>query len=193
MSGGEQCKRKASVASVALLLALAILAGGCSDDEIETSTSGDVSGSGTPPAIQTTPPEQTPSAGGPEEPPVISGDQVTSESGLRYIDIAEGSGDSPQTGQTVLVHYTGWLQADGEKFDSSLDSGQPLAFPLGVGRVIPGWDEGVATMKEGGSRRLIIPPELAYGERGYTDPLTGQVIIPPNATLIFDVELVGIQ
>src|SRR3989304_10111994 len=118
--------RKAAIVSAALLLALAMFTASCGDEEEETLTSGDISGNGTPPAIQTTPRGQTPSAGGPEKPPVISGDVVTTESGLKYVDIEEGSGASPATGDTVVVHYTGWLQADGEKFDSSLDSGQPL-------------------------------------------------------------------
>lgn len=114
--------------------------------------------------------------------------EVTTPSGLKYIDIKEGSGDSPKTGQTVVVHYTGWLQSDGTKFDSSLDRGEPFEFTIGVGQVITGWDEGVATMKLGGKRRLIIPPELAYGERG-----AGGGVIPPNATLTFEVELLAIR
>lgn len=114
------------------------------------------------------------------------GETTVTPSGLRYIDLEVGSGASPQTGQTVVVHYTGWL-ADGTKFDSSLDRGQPFSFTIGTGQVIPGWDEGVATMKVGGKRRLIIPPELAYGESGVSP------VIPPNAELTFDVELLQIQ
>ena len=124
--------------------------------------------------------------GGPPSPPVVSGEPIVTASGLQIIDIEVGTGDSPQSGQTVEVHYTGWL-ADGTKFDSSLDRGQPFSFVLGVGRVIPGWDEGVASMKVGGERRLIIPPELGYGERGASPR------IPPNAQLIFDVELLAIK
>lgn len=113
-------------------------------------------------------------------------DYTTTASGLKYYDIVEGDGETPQAGQTVVVDYTGWLQ-DGTKFDSSVDRGQPFSFVLGTGNVIPGWDEGVASMKVGGKRQLVIPPDLAYGEAG-----SGGVI-PPNATLIFDVELLSIQ
>ena len=132
---------------------------------------------------------ETPAAEGgdmTEGPPPLSGDTVTTDSGLQYIDVEEGTGETPQAGQTVAVHYTGWL-TDGTKFDSSLDRGTPFTFVLGAGEVIAGWDEGLATMSVGGQRRLIIPPELAYGERG------AGVTIPPNATLIFDVELLEIQ
>ncbi len=112
---------------------------------------------------------------------------TTTESGLKYIDIKEGDGESPEKGQTVIVHYTGVLQSNGKKFDSSRDRNDPFSFPIGVGRVIKGWDEGVGSMKVGGQRILIIPPELGYGSRG-----AGRVI-PGNATLIFDVELLEIK
>ena len=113
-------------------------------------------------------------------------DAVTTPSGLKYIEIKEGNGATPKTGQTVVVHYTGTLE-DGTKFDSSRDRNQPFSFKLGVGKVIKGWDEGLSTMKVGGRRQLIIPPELGYGARGAGG------VIPPNAKLIFDVELLRIS
>lgn len=111
-------------------------------------------------------------------------DTVTTNSGLKYIDVVEGTGASPEPGQLVTVHYTGTLE-DGTKFDSSRDRGQPFKFKIGVGQVIKGWDEGVGTMKIGGRRNLVIPPELGYGSRGIGP-------IPPNSTLLFDVELLKI-
>lgn len=113
------------------------------------------------------------------------------ESGLQYEDLVVGTGAEASAGHQVKVHYTGWLQnpdgSAGSKFDSSVDRGQPFVFPLGAGRVIRGWDEGVAGMKVGGKRKLIIPSALGYGSRGAGG------VIPPNATLIFDVELLGVQ
>jgi len=100
--------------------------------------------------------------------------------------LVEGTGATPQAGQTVSVHYTGWL-TNGTKFDSSHDRNQPFTFVLGRGQVIKGWDEGVAAMKVGGKRKLTIPPEKAYGDRGFPGA------IPPNSTLVFEVELLGIQ
>ena len=113
----------------------------------------------------------------------------TSATGLQYIDSVIGSGDEAAYGASVRVHYTGWLYEGGEKgakFDSSKDRGDPFAFDLGAGRVIKGWDEGVQGMKVGGSRTLIIPPELGYGARGAGG------VIPPNATLMFEVELLAV-
>ena len=110
----------------------------------------------------------------------------TPMSALQIIDLVVGTGAEAATGQVVSVHYTGWL-ADGTKFDSSLDRGDPFSFPLGEGRVIQGWDQGVVGMKVGGKRRLIIPPELAYGEQGFSS------VIPPNAELTFEVELLNVQ
>jgi peptidylprolyl isomerase len=110
---------------------------------------------------------------------------IQTATGLQYIDIAEGAGASPRPGESVSVHYTGWLTS-GQQFDSSRDRGQPLVFPIGRGRVIKGWDEGVGSMKVGGKRKLVIPAHLGYGDRGAGN------IIPPGATLIFEVELLGI-
>jgi peptidylprolyl isomerase len=115
---------------------------------------------------------------------------MTTSSGLKITDTQAGTGAMPKTGQTCVMHYTGWLYQDGKKgakFDSSVDRGQPFEFPIGTGRVIKGWDEGVASMKVGGKRTLIIPPELGYGARGAGG------VIPPNATLLFEVELLGVK
>jgi peptidylprolyl isomerase len=115
---------------------------------------------------------------------------MTTSSGLKITDTQAGTGATPKTGQTCVMHYTGWLYQDGKKgakFDSSVDRGQPFEFPIGTGRVIKGWDEGVASMKVGGKRTLIIPPELGYGARGAGG------VIPPNATLLFEVELLGVK
>ena len=131
-------------------------------------------------------PKPTPAQG------AVKGDSKMTKtpSGLQYEDVKVGTGDSPKKGQTAVVHYTGWLWengAKGKKFDSSVDRGQPFSFPVGMGRVIKGWDEGVATMKVGGKRVLLIPPDLGYGSRGAGGA------IPPNATLIFEVELIEIK
>ena len=118
------------------------------------------------------------------------GTTMTMPSGLKITDAKVGTGAQPKAGQTCVMHYTGWLYRDGakgEKFDSSLDRGEPFEFSIGQGQVVRGWDEGVATMKVGGKRTLIIPPALGYGARGAGG------VIPPNATLMFDVELLGVK
>jgi peptidylprolyl isomerase len=147
-----------------------------------------------PPALAMTasvPEEQpsTPAASSAEvsqKPNTTLDDWILTPSGLRYQELQPGKGASPQRGQTAVVHYVGTL-ANGKKFDSSYDRNQPFSFRVGVGQVIKGWDEGVATMKVGGKRRLQIPPELGYGDRGAGG------VIPPKATLYFDVELLAIQ
>ena len=118
------------------------------------------------------------------------GTTMTTSSGLQITDSKIGTGATPRPGQICVMHYTGWLYqggAKGQKFDSSVDRGQPFEFPIGQKRVIAGWDEGVATMKVGGKRTLVIPPELGYGARGAGGA------IPPNATLIFEVELLDVK
>ena len=119
-----------------------------------------------------------------------TGKTMTTPSGLQITDLKVGTGATPKAGQTCVMHYTGWLYengAKGKKFDSSVDRGEPFEFPIGQRRVIAGWDEGVASMKVGGKRTLIIPPALGYGARGAGG------VIPPNATLIFEVELLDVK
>jgi peptidylprolyl isomerase len=119
-----------------------------------------------------------------------TGKPMTTASGLQIIDTRVGAGASPTPGQTCVMHYTGWLYENGQKgkkFDSSVDRNEPFEFPIGQKRVIAGWDEGVASMKVGGKRTLIIPPALGYGARGAGG------VIPPNATLMFDVELLAVK
>jgi peptidylprolyl isomerase len=168
--------RKRFVVVVVLVAGLGLVAtvAACGGNDAEASP--------TPSASLAQSPSGTQAAGGP---PAVSGEPTTTASGLQFIDVKVGDGASPQTGQTVVVHYTGWL-ANGTKFDSSVDRGQPFSFVIGTGQVIKGWDEGVATMKVGGKRRLIIPPELGYGANDYGP-------IPGNAQLIFDVELIQIK
>lgn len=160
------------VALIGLSLPIATACGG----------GGEQSQTQTPPATNTAPPATsnatTPGGGG---------ELHTTPSGLQYEDLKVGTGNFPAPGRPVTVHYTGWLASNGQKFDSSVDRGEPFTFTLGQGEVIKGWDEGVATMHIGGKRKLIIPPDLAYGERGASGA------IPPNSTLVFEVELLGTQ
>lgn len=120
-------------------------------------------------------------------PTKVEGKGKSTSSGLQYWDLKGGTGTTASAGKSVSVHYTGWLASNGKKFDSSVDRGQPFMFTLGAGQVIKGWDEGVSGMKVGGKRQLRIPPELGYGSRGAGG------VIPPNATLIFDVELLAVK
>ncbi len=161
---------------IALVLILFVIDG--DDDGVDTTI---VSAS---PTVQVSTPEPLPSPG-PATPPAVDTEPTFTDTGLGIIDIVEGTGQTPEAGQTLAVHYTGWL-SDGTKFDSSLDRGSPFEFLIGEGRVIAGWDEGMATMKVGGKRRLIIPSELAYGEQGSAS-------IPPDSELTFDIELLEIK
>lgn len=164
---------------VLVIIWLAVLSG----EDGETGAAATVP-TATPAASDSPPASSSPIVGAPDSPPEVTGEEITTDSGLKHIDIVEGAGASPALGQTVVVHYTGWLESDGTKFDSSLDRGEPSEFVLG--QVIEGWNEGLSTMQEGGTRRLIIPSELAYGGAGRPN-------IPPNSTLIFDVELLEVR
>ncbi len=181
-----------------LLLAAGLLAGGCTqkqEAEVPAAPPG-----GAPPGATAAPTtDKTEPAGSAKtaataekaaagkKPESSTGKMVTLPSGLKYVDLKVGKGESPKPGQTVVVNYTGTLQ-DGTKFDSSYDHGKPFDFVIGQGNVIKGWDEGVATMKPGGKRKLIVPPNLGYGANG-----TPGGPIPPNATLNFDVELLRVE
>jgi hypothetical protein len=166
------------ILALGILAVALVLVAACGNDEDE-----EVTPAVTPVPAVTPASTTAPDAGGP---PPVSAQPTVTASGLQIIEVEVGTGEEAQQGQTVSVHYTGWL-ADGTKFDSSLDRGQPLPFVLGVGEMIPGFDEGVAGMKVGGTRRLILPPDLAYGAEGRPP------VIPPNAELTFDVQLVSVQ
>lgn len=168
------------------ILVLGVLLIGCSKQEQEQTPATESSEASNYAAEQAKPEVEQTGQMAAQGIPSVSGDTVTTESGLKYIDVTVGDGAMPQKGQLIAAHYTGWL-TDGTKFDSSHDRGQPIQFPIGQGRVIRGWDEGLSTMHVGGRRILIIPPDLGYGDRG-----TPGGPIPPGATLIFDVELVDI-
>jgi peptidylprolyl isomerase len=191
-------KRGTRIYWVVLGLATMLAAGGCShgkDASMSDQAAKDKKPAAAASTAQTA--SQTPSAQAVPETPAApkapagptptTPDQVkTTPSGLQYVDLVQGTGASPVAGQTMVVHYTGWL-TNGTKFDSSVDRGMPFQFPLGQHRVIAGWDEGVASMKVGGKRKLIVPPGLAYKDKGFPG------VIPPNSTLIFEVELLGVR
>ena len=159
-----------------------VAAGACGGDDDDTAPTPPTS---SPAATQATPGRTATSAPTPAAGPITLDNPTVTASGLRYQDLVVGDGPSPQPGQRVTVHYTGYF-TDGRKFDSSRDRGQPFTFVLGVGQVIKGWDEGVASMKVGGKRLLYLPANLAYGSRG-------QGPIPPDTDLIFEVELLDIR
>ena len=159
--------------AIGILAAGLLLAVGCGGDGDEEAT----------PSVT---PASTAAAPAEAGPPPVSAEATVTASGLQIIEVEVGTGDEAQSGQTASVHYTGWL-ADGTKFDSSLDRGQPITFVLGTGQLIPGFEEGIAGMKAGGTRRLIIPPDLAYGAEGRPP------VIPANAELTFDIQLVSLQ
>ena len=172
----------------ALLLVIVVIAIGfaCGDDDEEDVPDNDETLTASPQdgGEETDVTTEEPRVTAPASPPELDGEVITTESGLQYIEIEEGSGRAPTEASTVIIHYTGWLAADGTKFDSSVDRGQQASFPLN--RVIAGFAEGILTMKEGGTRRLIIPSELGYGAAG------SPPVIPPDADLIFDVELITV-
>lgn len=178
---------KALISFLAITLLMLGLGCGGGEQETETATEEPVAEE-TAPVEEPQPPAEIVSTTAIGEIPAYEGDTVTTASGLRYIDLKVGDGAALQVGQTVSVHYTGWTASDGKKFDSSHDRGQPMQFPVGTGRMIPGFDEGVMSMNIGGKRLLILPGDLAYGPRG--NPRAG---IGPNATLLFDVEVVSAQ
>ncbi len=166
------------------LVAIVLLAGCKANEKSAASTGSSTSATAAPPAA--TPAPET--AVKPESPAnaATDADLTTTPSGLKYKDLVAGDGPVAETGMTATVHYTGWL-TDGTKFDSSLDRGQPFSFQLGAGQVIRGWDEGVKGMRVGGKRKLVIPSNLGYGSQGAAG------VIPPGATLVFEVQLLGVK
>ena len=166
----------------ALLVALTLVLAGCNESQTSTTTTGSstapTGGSSDAAAPATPAADATPAPAG-------ETGEITMPNGLKYVDLVTGGGAEAKTGDQVSVHYTG-VFPDGVEFDSSR-GGEPYAFRLGAGSVIRGWDEGIKGMRVGGRRKLTVPPPLAYGERGYPP------VIPPNATLVFDVELVGVR
>ena len=170
-----------------LSVALALLLAGCAgNSKSKTSATSVTSGTS---ITSTTAPAPSGTASGAASgaaTATASAKEITMPNGLKYEDLKVGDGQLAETGMTAQVHYTGWL-TDGTKFDSSVDRGQPFSFKLGAGQVIRGWDEGVKGMRVGGKRKLTIPPDMGYGAAGAGG------VIPPNATLIFDVELLGLQ
>jgi len=172
--------------AVALLLPLAAACSSADRGEPADETpAADTAPAGAAAPADTSSPEAVPALES-KEAEVNDPELTKTASGLQYKDLAPGSGATAQSGKVAVVHYTGWL-VDGTKFDSSLDRGEPFEFPVGGGRVIKGWDEGVAGMKIGGKRRLVIPPDLGYGAQGAGG------VIPPDATLIFEVELLEVR
>jgi len=172
--------------SVLAFLATLFLFSGCGEKSTPTDAKASAAtASSTSTATSTTPPTRAAGDGPPALPEGTAFESTAS--GLKYAKIKSGGGAGPSAGQTVEVHYTGWLESNGARFDSSVDRGKAFSFVLGEGQVIKGWDEGVALMKVGEKYRLVIPAALGYGTRGAGG------VIPPNATLVFDVELLGIR
>ena len=173
--------------AIALALAATLLTVGCNETAKQSSSTSSSSSTTSTSATITPAPEAQPAPAAQPATGATEGGQLHKlASGLQYQDLAVGSGKMAEAGMNVSVHYTGWL-TDGTKFDSSLDRGQPFKFQLGAGQVIQGWDEGVKGMRIGGKRKLTIPPDMGYGARGAGG------VIPPNATLVFDVELLDVQ
>jgi len=162
--------------ALVLVLAIGLVAAACSDDDEDGDTTSELDDGG---PTATAAAEESADAG----PPAVAGEPTVTDSGLQIIDIEAGDGDEAAADSSVTVHYSGWLEEDGTLFDSSV-GGEPITFALA--NLIPAWQEGIPGMKAGGKRRLVVPPDLGYGA-------TGSGVIPPNATLIFDIELIAVQ